>query len=65
MHQYILNLVCLLDLDTDAYTVDAGLDQDLFILVSGHGQRVEEDFWGAGGFDLGDVMPLRSLGGEV
>ncbi len=65
MHQYVLNLVCLLDLDAHTYTVDAGLDEDLFIFIAGHGQRIEEDFGGAGCFNLGDIVAFRGLRCEI
>jgi hypothetical protein len=41
----MLNLVRLLDLDAYAHAVDARLDQDSLILVTGDGQRVQQDFW--------------------
>lgn len=40
----MLDLIGLLDLDTDADGVDAGLDQDTLVLVSRNGQGLEEDF---------------------
>ncbi len=56
VHQDILNLVCLLNLNTDAYAVDTGLDQNSFVFVSGDSQRIEQDFGGTSGFDLGDIV---------
>ncbi len=44
MHQYILNLIGLFDLDTDAYAIDTGLDKDPFVFVAGDGERIEQDF---------------------
>ena len=38
--QDVLNLVCLLDLDADADTVDAGLNEDSLVLISRNGERV-------------------------
>lgn len=65
MHQYVLNLVCLFDSYADSNAVDAGFYQDLFILVSCHCERVEEDFRGACCFDLGYVMSFGCLGSEI
>lgn len=61
MHQYILNLVGLLDLDAYSRAIDAGLDEDTLILVSGDSEGVQEDFGTAGGFDLGHVVALGGL----
>lgn len=65
MHQNILNLVRLLDLDTDAHTVHARLDQDSLIFVSGNYERSEEDLRRGLRFDFWDVVPLGGLGCEV
>lgn len=65
MYQYMLDLVGLLDSDANTHTVHAGLNEDLLILITGNSQRIEEDFWGTGGLDLWNVMPLRRLGSEV
>ena len=56
MDQDIFDLICLFDPNADSYTVHAWFYTDLFILVTGDGQRVEEDFWRTGSFDFGDVM---------
>ncbi len=40
----MFNLICLFDLDADTDTVDAWFDEDSFILVSCHGQGVQENF---------------------
>lgn len=37
----MLNLIGLLDSNAEADTVDAGLDEDLLVLVSSYRQRVE------------------------
>lgn len=37
VHQYILNLIRLLDLDTDADAVHTWLDQNSFVFVAGDG----------------------------
>jgi hypothetical protein len=65
VHQYVFYLVRLLDLYAYPHTVDAGLNEDLLVLVSRHGKRVEEHFGRAGGFDLGHIVSLGSLGREV
>ena len=38
--QDVFNLICLLDLDAYAYTVDTRLDVHAFFRVSRHGKRV-------------------------
>ena len=65
MYQYILDVICLFYLDAHAHTIDRWLYQDLLILISGYVERVEEDLRGACGFDLGDIVALRGLGGKV
>lgn len=40
VHEDVLDLIGLLDLDADADAVDARFDEDLLIVVSRHGQRV-------------------------
>jgi hypothetical protein len=59
--QNVLDLVCLLDLDTDSDRVDARLDQDSLILIARNGQRSKEDLGGCSRFDFGDIMPFRVL----
>ena len=34
MDQYILDFICLFDLDADSYTIDAWLDEDLLIFIA-------------------------------
>lgn len=58
MDQDILYFVCLLDLDANSYTVNARLDQDFLVLIAGDGERIKEDFRGAGSFNLGNVVPF-------
>lgn len=65
VHQDVLDLVGLLDLDADADRVDGGLDQDALVLVARNGQRRQEDLGGRLGLDLGDIVSLGRLGGEV
>lgn len=61
----MLNLVGLLDLDGYPDRVDAGLDQDAFVLVAGDGQRCQEHLGRGLRFDLGDIVTLGGLGSEV
>lgn len=63
--QDVLNFVGLLDLDAYPHAVDTGLNVHSLVLVSRHGERVQDDFRGAGGLDLGDIVSLRGLRGEV
>ena len=60
-----LDLVGLLDADADADAVDAGLDEDTLVLVPGDGQGVQQDLGGGLGLDLGDIVTLGGLGGEI
>jgi hypothetical protein len=53
-----LNLVCLLDLDADAHTVDTRLDEDLLILVTCDDQGVQKNFGRRLGLYLGYIVPL-------
>jgi hypothetical protein len=65
VYENVLNLIGLLDLDAYPYTVDRGLNIDSLVLVAGYGERVEDDFGGAGGFNLRDIVSLGSLRGEI
>ena len=65
MHQNPLNLIRLLDPNTDSYTIHARLDEDSLLGVAADGEGVEEHFRARGGFDFGDVVAFRGLGGEV
>lgn len=65
MYQDILNLIRLLDLDTDANTVYTRLDQDTFILVSGDYKGSQEDFGRGLRFDFRDVVSFGRLRCEV
>jgi hypothetical protein len=57
----MLNLIRLLDLDADAYAVDAWLDKHPLVLVARNRQRGQEDFRGRLRLDLGNVVTLGSL----
>lgn len=61
MHKYIFDFVCLLDLDADADAVDTRLDENLFIFISRHCERIQQDFWRAGSFYLGYIVPFCCL----
>ena len=65
VHEYVLDLVRLLDLDGDSDAVDRGLDQDPLVLVAGHHQGGQHDLGGGRGLDLGDIVALGCLGGEI
>lgn len=63
--EQVLNLIGLLDLDADADGVDARLDQDSLVLVTGNGQGREQHLGRGLSFDLGDIVTLGGLGGKV
>lgn len=65
MDQNVLNLVCLLDLDAYSYTVDTWLDVYTLILVSRHGERIQDDLRRARSLNFGDIVTLRGLRGKV
>lgn len=65
MHQNVFNLICLLDLDTNAHTVDAGLNQDPLVLVSRYGEGVQQNFGGGLGFDFRDIVSFGGLRCEI
>lgn len=61
----MLDLVCLLYSNADSDAVYTGLDQDFLVFVSGDSEGVKENFGGAGGFNLGDIVSFCCLGCEV
>lgn len=63
--QNMFDLVGLLYPDADADTVDTRLNEDLLIFVAGDVQRVQQELGGAAGFDFGDIVSFRGLGGKV
>jgi hypothetical protein len=65
VYKDMLNLIRLLDLDADTNTVDAGLNQDPLIFVSGDRQRVQEDLWGSLCFNFWNIVSFGGLGCEV
>jgi hypothetical protein len=65
MHQYVFDLVGLFYPDAYAHTVDAGFNEHLLIFIPRHREGVQEHLWGARGFDLGNIVSLGSLRGEI
>ena len=65
MDQYVLDLVCLLDLNADSDGVDARLDKDSLVLVSGDGQWGQQHLWRCLGFYFGNIVSFGCLGCEV
>ena len=63
--QDMLNLIRLLYPNADTNTVHARFDEHLFVLIARNRKGVEEEFGGALGFDLGDVMSLGCLRRKV
>lgn len=65
MDQDVLDLVGLLDLDADADTVDAGLDEDALVFVARNRQGRQQHFGRCLRLNLGHVVPLRRLRRKV
>ena len=61
----MLDLVGLLDLDADAYAVDAGLNEHALVLVARNGQGCQEHLGRRSRFDLGDIVSLGGLRRKV
>jgi hypothetical protein len=61
----MLNLIRLLDLDADAYTVDAGLNEHALVLVAGNRERCQQDLGRCPRLDLGNIVPFGGLRCEV
>lgn len=61
----MLNLIRLLDLDADAYAIDAGLDENALVFVSGNSERIQQHFRRCLGLDLGYVVSLGGLRRKV
>lgn len=61
MHQNRLRLVGLLDPDADAHTVDAGLDEDALLVVTGNDYIVEQDLGRRPRLDLGYIVAFGRL----
>lgn len=65
MHKNILNLVRLLDPYADPHAVHARLHQHPLVLVPRDRQRRQQHLGRRSRLDLGDIVPLGRLGGEV
>lgn len=65
MNQNLFNLIRLLDPYADAHTIDTRLNQDPLAVVSGHDERVQENFWRSPGFYFGNIVSLGDLRREV
>jgi hypothetical protein len=63
--QDVFDLVCLLDLDAYADTVDRGLDEHTFVLIARNRQWRQQNLRGGLSFYLRDIVALCSLGCEV
>lgn len=63
--QDVLYLIRLFYPNAYSHTVDTGLNEDLLVLVSRHGERVKKHFRTAGGLDLGYIVSFGGLGREV
>jgi len=61
----MLNLVCLLDLYADSNGIDAGLNQDLLVLIPSDDKWVEDDFGSPPGLNLRSIVSFGGLGCEV
>jgi hypothetical protein len=58
MHEDVLYFIGLLNLDADTDAVYAGLDEDPFIFIPGNGQRIQQDLWRTGSFNLRHIVSL-------
>lgn len=65
MYENVLNLICLLYPYADSHTIDGRLNKYALFLISGNGKWVQQHFGGGLGFDLGNIVSLGGLGGEV
>lgn len=65
MHQDMLNLIRLLDLNADAHAVNTRLDKHSLVLISCDRKGVQKDFGRGPRFDFRDVVPFGGLGCEV
>jgi hypothetical protein len=61
----MLDFICLLDFNADSHTVDARLNENSLVLISGDGKGVQQDFWRGLRFDFGDIVSFRGLRCEV
>jgi hypothetical protein len=65
VHKDVLDLIRLLDLDANPHAIDARLDQDFLMIISGNSKWVQKDLGRTGGFDFGNIVPFCYLRGEV
>ena len=65
MHQNIFDLIGLLYPYADAHTVHRGLNEHALFLVSGNGQRIENELGRGSRFDFGDIVSFARLRREV
>lgn len=65
MHQNVLDLVGLFYPYADAHAVHRGFNEHALFLVSGDGQRVEDELGRSSRFDFGDIVSFARLRGEV
>ena len=65
VHQYVLDLVGLLDFYAKPYAVDTRLNEYALVFISGYSQRIKEELGRCGSFNLGYIVALRHLRGEV
>ena len=61
MHQNILYVIGLFDLDAYAHAIHRWLYEDLFILIAGDVEGIKKDFGGARGFNFRDIVAFRCL----
>jgi hypothetical protein len=61
VYQNMFDLVCLLYPNADPNAVNARLNENLLILITGDSERIEQDFWRTGCFYFWDIMPFRRL----
>ena len=58
VYEDVFYFIGLLDLDTDADAVYAGLDEDLFVFVPRDSQRIEQHLWRTGSFNFRHIVSL-------
>lgn len=61
VYKNVFDLIRLFDLDADAHRVDARLDENSLVIVTGDGQGRQEYLGRGLGFDLGNIMSLGGL----
>src|SRR5947207_15573676 len=61
VYQNMFDLICLLYTNADPNTINTRLNENLFILITGNSERVEQDLGRTGGLYFWDIMSLRCL----